>query len=119
MNPDLDKVRELFLTEVDEETRLDNEQKIIEWETGLRTNESIAEWREHDITKMILAKARESYKDAALILALDRRLSTEIRERLWAKQDAYLFLLSLMDIDAQGELQRIQSEIRQALNATN
>ena len=116
---DLDKVRELFLTEVDDETRLDNEQKILEWETALQTNEAIAEWREHDITKMLIARARESYKDVALMLAVDRRLSTETREKLWAKQDAYLFLLSLMDIDAQAELQRIHSEIRQALNATN
>lgn len=116
---DLEKIREIFLTEVDEETRLDNEQKIIEWETGLRENEAIANWREHDVTQSIIAKARESYKDAAILLALDRRLSNEVREKLWAKQDAYLFLLSLMDTDAQGELQRIHTEIRQALNVTN
>lgn len=119
MNQDLEKIREIFLTEVDEETRLDNERQIIEWETSLRENEAIAEWRDHDITKKLALQAKESYKECAMQLGLDRRISTETRERLWAKQDACLFLLSLIEVDATGALERIRHEIRNALNATN
>ena len=116
---ELEEVRKIFLTDVDEETRLDNEKTIIEWETGLRENEAIAEWREHDITKKIALQAKQSYKDHAMQLALDRRISQETREALWAKQDACLFILSLTEIDAKGAIERIHNEIKTALNATN
>lgn len=59
MNNDLEKVREIFLSEVDEETRADKETKIEEWERDLRESEAMAEWREHDITKKIAAQAKE------------------------------------------------------------
>ena len=119
MNKDLEKVREIFLTEVDEETRLDNEQKIIEWETGLRENEAIADWRDHDITKKIALQAKESYKDFAMQLAINRALTPEQRQTLWGKQDACLFILSMTEVDARGALEQIRKEIKAALNATN
>jgi hypothetical protein len=115
MMKELDKVREIFLSEVDEETRLDNEQKIAEWETGLRENEAIADWREHDITKQIARQAKDSYKELSLQLALNRSLSPEQRHSMWGRQDACLFILSMTEVDARGRLEQIQKEIKQAI----
>lgn len=119
MTKELDEVREIFLTEVDEETRLDNEKKIEEWEIGLRTHEAMADWQDHDITKQIIAKAKEACKDIAFTLANDRRLTEEQRMTLWGRQDACLFLLGLAGEDAKARIAQIQKEIKTALNATN
>jgi len=116
---DLERIREIFLTEVDDETRLDNESKIIEWEKDMRENEALADWREHDITKSIAAQTKESYKDISVQLALNRNLTEEQRRSMWGKQDACLFILSFTEIDAQGKLDQIHDEIKIALNATN
>ena len=116
---ELEDIRKIFLADVDEETRLDNEKTIIEWETGLRENEAIAEWREHDITKKIVLQVKQSYKDHAMQLAINRTLTDEQRRSLWGKQDACLFILSLTEIDAKGAIERIHNEIKTALNATN
>lgn len=112
---DLDKVRKIFLTEVDEETRIDNEKKIAEWEHDLRENEAIAQWRDHDITKQLTLKAAATYKDLCMMLATNRTLTEEQRHTLWGRQDACLFILSLTEIDAKGRIEQIQKEIRAAL----
>lgn len=116
---ELDEVRKLFLSEVDEETRVENEQKIEEWQTGLRTNEVMAEWRDHDITREIANRTKESYKDISLQLALNRSLTQEQRHTLWGRQDACLFILSLTEVDARGRIKQIHKDIKAALAATN
>lgn len=119
MTSDLDKVREIFLTEIDDETRIDNERKIAEWENDLRENEALAGWREHDITIRIATKAKEAYKEISMQLALDRGLSAETRATLWGRQDACVFILSLTEVDAKARLEQIHKEIRTALSVTN
>lgn len=116
---ELEQVREIWLTDVDEETRLDNEKKIAEWDAGLRENEAIANWREHDITQQVARQAKETYKELSMQLGINRALTDEQRRTLWGRQDACLFILSLTEIDAQGALERIHAEIKQALHATN
>ena len=114
---DLDKVRDIFASaDVDEETRTENEEQIREWETALIQNEAFAQWQTHDITRQIVTKAKESYKDIALRLASDRALTHDARLSLWAKQDACVFLLSLIDTDAKGALEQIKREIRRVLS---
>lgn len=114
---ELDEVRKIFLTEVDEETRLDNEQKIIEWETGLRENEAMADWRDHDITKKIAQQAKQTYKELSMQLATNRNLTDEQRRSFWGRQDACLFILSLIEVDAKGAIERIHNEIKTAIAA--
>lgn len=118
---ELDKLKEIFLAgdDLDEETKAENEQRIREWEEGLLKNEAMAGWRDHDVTKQIAKQARETYKETVLRLGVDRKLSIEFRAELFAKQDAALWLLSLIEVDAKGALEQIQKEIRTALNATN
>lgn len=106
-----------FLTEVDEETRLDNEQQIAEWERDLRDNEAMADWRDHDISKKIATQAKVTYKELSMQLATNRSLTDEQRRSFWGRQDACLFILSLTEMDAKGALERIHAAIRAAIAA--
>lgn len=108
-------VRKIFLTEVDEETRADNEKLIKEWEQGLIHNEAFKDWQDHDVSREIADQARRSYIDCALSLASNRQLTDEQRKSTWAKQDAALWLLSLIDKDAKGTIKRIEEEIKRVL----
>lgn len=47
---ELDKVKDIFLSDVDEETLVENQRKIQEWESELRKNNAYMAWREHGIT---------------------------------------------------------------------
>src|SRR4051812_6698626 len=103
---ELDQLREIFLAQdLDEETRADNEARIKEWETGLIHNEAFAGWREHDVTRQIAKQARETYKDAFMLLGRSRSLTDEQRASLYAKQDAALWLLSIIEVDAKAALE--------------
>ncbi len=115
---ELDQLKKAFLSdELDEETRADNERKIAEWEQGLLDNEAFASWQDSDITKQVVRQLKESYKDFGFLLATNRELTDVQRASLWAKQDAAVWLLSLVDPDAKGIVDAIQSEIRTALAA--
>lgn len=112
---ELDQLKEIFLSDVDDETLTENEEKIREWENALIQNEAFLGWREHDVTREIVSQAKTSYKNHAMQLATNRGLSEAQRQSLFAKQDACLFLLSLTEIDAQGAIAQIHREIRAAL----
>ena len=116
---DLDKLKQIFLTEVDEETLLENQELIRAWEKDLIESESFASWQDHDITLNIARQVKVSYVDISLMLARNRDLTERQRYELWGKQDACLFILSLIEKDAKGKIQSIQNEIKKALNATN
>jgi len=114
---DLDRVKELFLTDVDEETRKENEEKIIEWERGIRVSESFKEWQETDVTRQIVSKVKETYRDLSMALIHNRTLTDAERASIHARQDACLFILSLADVDADGQIRSIQAQITKALLA--
>lgn len=116
---ELQRAKEIFLTDVDEETRIENEHKIVEWERDLQRNQAYARWKDHDITRDLNKMAREAYKQHGLALANNRSLTEEQRKTLWAKQDACLFILSLTDQNAQSAVDSILREIKHALNATS
>lgn len=116
----LDKVRTIFLSpDLDEETRKDNEEKIIEWQKALARNRAYADWKESDITKEITLEAKRRYKQAAMTLALNRNLDERTRFTLWAEQDAASLILALTNEDAKAAIGAIHKEIQTALNATN
>lgn len=118
MIKELDEVKKIFLAgDVDDEIRLDNEEQILKWEKDLYENEVLADWINHDITKMIIQQAKNSYKEISLTLALNRRLDDEQRKSLWGKQDAMLWLISLGSKDPQKEIESIKNEIKTAINA--
>ncbi len=118
MDKDLQKLKEIFLaSDVDSEDYEDNLKLVTEWETSLRENEDFASWQESDVTKMIIKQAKDSYKDNAMQLMLKRNMTEEERKSLWSKQDAFLWLLSLIEKDVKGTITQIQSEIRRALKA--
>jgi hypothetical protein len=112
---DLDRVRDIFLSDVDEDTRKENEEQIRQWETALIQHQAFAGWQSNDISLQIVKQAKETYKDISLQLASNRTLTDAQRNSLWAKQDACLFLLSLIEKDAKGALEQIHREIRAAL----
>lgn len=113
---EIQKIREIFLADVDEETRADNEAKIREWEERIIRNQAYIDWREHDITKEINKAVRNAYREHAIALATNRTISEEQRKALWAKQDACLFILSLTDQNAKTALESVLREIRQVLS---
>lgn len=116
MTKDLEKLREIYLADdVDSEDYKDNLDKITEWETILRQSENFINWQKNDTTKEIIAKAKESYKQNAMKLGTDRELSEIKRNYLWAKQDAILWLISLMDGDYESTVKQINNEIKQVL----
>lgn len=116
---ELEKLKDIFLNVEDPETVEDNRKLIAEWEQGILENQAYASWQDHDISKRVSKQARQTYIDAALQLSQNRSLTTSEREKLWARQDAMLFLLSLFEKDAKGELDQIKMEIKRALNTTN
>lgn len=119
MNDDLDKLKTIFLTDVDEETRDENLAQITAWEKDLVASENYAGWAEHDVTLQIAKKARDTYKDIGILLATNRTLTDEQRFSCWARQDAMLLLLSLTEPNAKEELAQLQAQIKAALTATN
>lgn len=114
----LKQAKELFLTDVDDETRQENLDVINDWEKSISENYAFGEWQEHDITKRIVEEVRKTYVDTSMVLLEDRRIDQATREKLWAKQDAILFMLSLMSRDVQGDLKNIEGEITRRINAT-
>jgi len=120
MSDPLEKVRAIFLSpDIDEETRLDNEAKLLEWQKGLQRHGAYQAWRESDITVEITNTAKKLYKDASIALAFNRNLDDKARYALWAQQDAAKLILALTNEDARGALEAIHREIETALNATN
>jgi hypothetical protein len=115
---ELDKAKEIFLTDVDEETREENMEKIREWEQSLIESEAYQSWVEHPVTQEILKKAREQYSQTVMVLGTRRDLPEKDKLAFWGIQEASLWLMALGSRDAVGEIQRIQDEIRQALEVT-
>lgn len=117
---ELEELRNIYLSEdVDEESRKDNEELIRAWEKSLFDNQSFAEWQDSDVTRSISKKARETYRDIALQLATNRDMTQERRLSCWARQDAMLWLISIIARDAKSELEQIKKEITHALNVTS
>jgi ferric iron reductase protein FhuF len=114
----LQQAREIFVTDIDEETRADNLSKINEWDKSIRENSAFAQWQSNDISQMLIKQFREMYKDASMQLAENRHLTEEQRESLWAKKDAALVVLGLLSRDAERELESVHKEISYALNST-
>mgnify|MGYP003404803663 FL=1 len=50
----IEQAKQLFLTDVDEETQKDNLEQIREWEKSLRTNTAFSNWQESDISKQLI-----------------------------------------------------------------
>lgn len=113
---ELDDLKKIFLAEdVDGEARAENEEMIRGWEKALIEGEAFKAWRAHDVTQTIITRAKESYRDISFVLATNRQLTEQERIANYAKQDAMLYLISIVDVDAAGSIQQIQSDIRRAL----
>lgn len=105
----LEELKKIFLSaDVDSETYEENLQKITEWEKELIDSENFLSWQEHETTRLIVSKARETYKDAAVQLASDRKMSEQTRQSLWAQQDACLLLISW----ASGDPKKVIEEVK-------
>lgn len=114
---ELEKIKELFLTEdLDAEDYEDNRKRIEEWQEAIINNENIIAWQEHDITKAIAKRVKTAYREHALILINNRNLSEAQRNSIWAKQDACQFLLSLLEDNGSKEaIEQIKKEIERTL----
>ncbi len=117
MDKDLAKLREIFSSGADEETREENLSQIAEWESSLAQLHDKAGWQEHDITKAVVTRARSAYVEHSLLLMRSRELTDPERFSLWAKQDACLWLISVASGDAKTEIGRIQADIKRALQS--
>ncbi len=119
MDKDLEKARAIFLTDVDEETREDNAKRLFEWEQSIAQNSAYLKWQQQDITQNVLQEVKNAYQDASVQLALTRDLTEAQRNKLYATQDACLFMINLMAKDAKSTLEQVQKEIRYAVRAVS
>ncbi len=119
MEKDLEKARQIFLTDVDEETRGDNAKRLLEWEQSLIKNSAYLKWQQQDITQNILQEVKSAYQDASVQLALTRDLTEIQRNKLYATQDACMFIIGIMAKDAKSTLEQLQKEIRFAVRAVS
>ncbi len=118
MDKELQKLKEIYLTsDIDSEDYEDNLKRITEWETSIRESEDFGSWQESDVTKSIIQKAKDSYKDNAMRLINNRTMTEEDRKSIWVKQDAILWILSLVEKDVKSIVEQIRSDIRKALKA--
>lgn len=115
---EIEKVRKIFLTDVDEETAKENLEKINDWERGISENRAFLQWQELEITQRIYTKAKETYIEIGVKLSNDRRISNDERTSLWARQDAAHWIMNLISKDSRAELEAIDREIRNVINAT-
>lgn len=115
MIKELEKVAEIFLTNVDADDYEENRRQLIEWEQSIEGNRLLLSWQNHAITKEIMTKAKDSYLDFAVQLAEKRELTEDERKSLQHKQDACKFILSLGDKDALGEIQQILTSVKTAI----
>ena len=115
---ELNKAKEIFLEDVDDETREENLEKIREWEQSLIESEAYQSWIEHPITQDILKRAREQYSQTVMVLGTRKDLPEKDKLAFWGIQEAALWLMGLGSQDAKGEIERVHSEIRQALEVT-
>ncbi len=114
---DIEKVKEIFLSkDTDDEDYQENLEQITGWEKELLENENLLSWQEHDITRDIMSKVKESYIEISLRLATIRAMEDHERMSLWAKQDAMMWILSLTSDEPKALLDKIDSDIRKALN---
>lgn len=117
MNEELEKLKEIFLADdVDSEDRETNLEDIKNWESDLIKNKNILGWQEHDITKGIMEKAKESYKDLSMKLVRDRELTEAQRLSIYSKQDAMLWLISLAGDNPKSAIEQIDNNIKVALS---
>lgn len=117
---ELQKAKEIFLTDVDEETYQENLAKITDWEKSLIENEEYLSWQEHPVTQKILKKARETYVDAVITLGRDmRNLSQDGIHKLIATQDSCMWVISVSSNDVKTQIEMVKNEINRVLNATN
>jgi hypothetical protein len=114
----IEQAKQLFLTDVDEETQKDNLEQIREWEKSLRTNTAFSNWQESDISKQLIKQFKITYKNASLQLAESRNLTDEQRKTLWATKDACLIVLDLLAKDTKNEIENVQKAIDHALSST-
>ncbi len=115
---ELEQLKRVFLTDIDEETLLENQEKITEWEKDLVESEEYISWQEHPVTQKILKQATQTYIDSVIMLGKNRLLSDDQRAKLFGEQDASLWLVSLMAEDKKSHLESIKNDIRRAIDAT-
>jgi len=111
------KLKEIFLSsDIDSEDYEDNLDLLKGWESQLIESKNMLGWQSHDITKEIMRKAKESYVDASTKLASDRGLTEAVRQSLFSRQDAMLWILSLSGDDPKSTIAGINNSITRALN---
>lgn len=116
---ELEQARQVFLTDIDEEDAADNLERINAWEKSLIENQAFLKWQNQDITKQILDQAKKAYQDASVTLSFNRDLDDVQRNKLYATQDACMFMIGLMAKDAKSTVEQVQREIREALKAVS
>ena len=92
---------------------------MFEWEQSLIQNQAYLKWQQQDITQNILREVKSAYQDASVQLALTRNLTEAQRNKLYATQDACLFIINIMAKDAKSMLEQLQKEIRYAIRAVS
>lgn len=111
----LQKLKEIYLNDVDTELYEENLEQITEWEKKLIESENMVSWLTHDTTIQIKKQAKESFVSMSVTLSVNRELTEAQRLSIYAKQDACLFILSLGESNSKDIIQSINRDINIAL----
>jgi hypothetical protein len=111
----LQKLKEIYLNDVDTELYEENLEQITEWEKKLIESENMLSWLAHDTTIEIKKKAKESFVSMAVTLSVNRELTEAQRLSIYAKQDGCLWILSLGESNSDEIIQGINRDINIAL----
>lgn len=114
---ELQKLKEIYLTDVDSDLYQENLEHITKWEKELIANENMISWLSHDTTIVIKDQAKNTFIELAITLATDRKLTDVLRQSIYARQDACLWILLLGDNNPIQTIQLIKNDIKTALQA--
>lgn len=112
----LNKLKEIFvLNENDEETRQDNLKTITEFEVAIARNKALSEWRQSDISQEFIKTFKTFAHKVTVLLGTNSEIDEKTRQQLFAKRQAVLWFLSIINENPESDLMRIESEISKAL----
>lgn len=119
MAVDFDKLREVFLSkDIDDEDYDDNYKALNDLEREYRESVDLQEWLGHVLTKKLFDTAQEAYVSNAVRLAQDRELTEKERWSIYAKQDAMLWLLTVVEDNPTEKISLIEEQVKKALGTT-
>lgn len=119
MNTDFEKLKQIFVDnpDLDSEDSRENIEEVTQMEREFEDSRLAKDWKEHELSKRLMVQAQESYIDLALRLANDRQLTEQERLSMYAKQDAMMWFMNLVERNPEKHMKEITDKVRRAIKS--